>query len=158
MELNTEPDSERLLLDDLNDGRVARITFNDPAAMNAMTTGMLVRLGQALDEIEAQPRVRAAFLTGSGDRAFCVGANLKERQGMTPETWTSQHRVIEAVTYRLRNFRKPIFAAVNGLALGGGLEKTMNTDFMIASDNARFGQPEVKRGIIPGAGGTQWLP
>ena len=77
---------------------------------------------------------------------------------MTPRQWTEQHRIFERAHWKVRNFRKPIFAAVNGIAVGGGLEMAMSTDFLICSDNARFGQPEVTRGIQPGAGGTQFLP
>jgi len=119
---------------------------------------MGVRLGEVLDEIAEDAGVRVAVLTGAGDRAFCAGGDLKERRGMTPEQWTRQHRIFERAHHRLRNLRKPIFAAVNGVAVGGGCEMAMSTDFLIASELARLGQPEVTRGIMPGAGGTQLLP
>jgi len=139
-------------------GAVALLTLNRPHVLNAMSTAMGVRLGEALDDIAEDATVRVVVLTGAGDRAFCAGGDLKERQGMTPERWTRQHRVFERSHHKLRNLRKPVFAAVNGVALGGGCEMAMSTDFIIAAEHARFGQPEVTRGIMPGAGGTQLLP
>jgi enoyl-CoA hydratase/carnithine racemase len=139
-------------------GAIALLTLNRPHVLNAMNTAMGVRLGELLDEIAEDAGVRVVVLTGAGDRAFCAGGDLKERQGMTPEQWTRQHRIFERAHHRLRNLRKPVFAAVNGVAVGGGCEMAMSTDFLIAAEHARFGQPEVTRGIMPGAGGTQLLP
>jgi len=139
-------------------GAIALLTLNRPHVLNAMNTAMGVRLGELLDEIAEDATVRVALLTGAGDRAFCAGGDLKERQGMTPEQWTRQHRIFERAHHKLRNLRKPVFAAVNGVAVGGGCEMAMSTDFLIAAEQARFGQPEVTRGIMPGAGGTQLLP
>jgi enoyl-CoA hydratase len=137
---------------------VALVTLNRPHVLNAMNTAMGVRLGEVMDELSERAEVRVVVLTGTGDRAFCAGGDLKERQGMTPEQWTRQHRIFERAHHRIRNLRKPIFAAVNGVAVGGGCEMAMSTDFIVASRTARFGQPEVTRGIMPGAGGTQLLP
>lgn len=140
------------------DGRVALITLNRPSAMNAMSTALGMRLVEVLDEVSGDPRVRVAVLTGAGERAFCAGADLKERKGMTPEQWTHQHRIFERALGRLRTLRQPVIAAVNGVAVGGGCEMALGTDVILAADTARFGQPEVTRGIIPGGGGTQLLP
>lgn len=140
------------------DGTVAVLTLNRPHVLNAMNTEMGIRLGQTLDELSADPRVRVVVFTGAGERAFSAGGDLKQRQGMTQIQWTHQHRIFEATNHKLRWFRKPIFTAVNGVAVGGGCELAMSTDFIICSENARFGQPEVTRGIMPGAGGTQFLP
>jgi enoyl-CoA hydratase/carnithine racemase len=123
-----------------------------------MSTGMSLQLTAALQEVDKDSRFRVAILTGAGERAFCAGGDLKERRAMTASEWTQQHRIFEHMHSLVRNFRKPIFAAVNGVAVGGGVELAMSTDFMICSENARFGQPEVTRGIQPGAGGTQFLP
>lgn len=149
-------DEHPVLLDQR--GSVALVTLNRPHVMNAMSTGLSVRLGEVLDEIAERASVRVVVLTGAGERAFCTGGDLKEREGMAPEQWTRQHRIFERTQHKLRDLRKPVLAAVNGLAIGGGCEIAMSTDFIIASENARFGQPEVTRGIMPGAGGTQLLP
>ena len=140
------------------DGQVAVVTLNRPEVMNAMNTALIRAVGDAVDELSEDASCRVVVLTGAGERAFCAGADLKERQGMTPRQWTQQHRIFERAHWKIRNFRKPIFAAVNGVAVGGGVEMAMSTDFLICSENARFGQPEVTRGIQPGAGGTQFLP
>jgi len=139
-------------------GAIALLTLNRPHVLNAMNTAMGVRLGELVDEIAEEAAIRVVVLTGAGERAFCAGGDLKERQGMTPEQWTRQHRIFERAHHKLRNLRKPVFAAVNGVAVGGGCEMAMSTDFLIAAEHARFGQPEVTRGIMPGAGGTQLLP
>src|SRR5947209_10600947 len=139
-------------------GAIALLTLNRPHRLNAMNTTMGVRLGELVDEIAEETAVRVVVLTGAGDRAFCAGGDLKERQGMTPEQWTRQHRIFERAHHKLRNLRKPVFAAVNGVAVGGGCEMAMSTDFLLAAEHARLGQPEVQRGIVPGAGGTQLLP
>jgi enoyl-CoA hydratase len=97
-------------------------------------------------------------MTGLGDHAFCAGADLKERSGMTDADWRRQHAAFERAFAAIRDFAKPIFAAVNGLALGGGCEVALNADFIIAADHATFGQPEVRLGIMPGGGATQHLP
>jgi enoyl-CoA hydratase len=140
------------------EGRVVLITLNRPHVLNAINTHLATRMIEVLTEVADDPRVRAIILTGAGDRAFSAGADLKERMGMSPEQWTRQHRLFERMHLLVRSMRKPIFAAVNGVAVGGGCELAMSTDFIIASETAQFGQPEVRRGIMPGAGGTQFLP
>lgn len=147
-----------LTIDERFEGRVAVVTLNRPHVMNAFNTAMALALDDALDAISENAACRVVVLTGAGDRAFCAGGDLKERRGMTPRQWTHQHRIFERAHWKLRNLRKPIFAAVNGVAAGGGAEMAMSTDFIVCSENARFAQPEVTRGIQPGAGGTQLLP
>ena len=139
-------------------GPIALVTLNRPHVLNAMSTAMGVRMSEVMARIAEEASVRVVVLTGAGERAFCAGGDLKERQGMTPEQWTRQHRVFERAHHQIRNLRKPIFAAVNGVAVGGGCEMAMSTDFIVAAEHSRFGQPEVTRGIMPGAGGTQLLP
>ena len=138
--------------------RVAVLRLHRPEALNALSTKLAQDIIATTAELAADRSVRVAILTGSGDRAFCAGADLKERQGMTPEQWHDQHVIFENAFAALRRFPKPIFAAVNGIAAGGGSELALNTDFMIAAESARFGQPEVRLGIMPGGGGTQLLP
>jgi len=157
MENTAESVEATVLLEHL-DGGVALLTLNRPQVLNAMSTEMGLRLNQVLGELSELARVRVVVLTGAGERAFCSGGDLKQRMGMSQEQWMHQHRIFEAAHHKIRWFRKPIFAAVNGVAAGGGCEMAMSTDFIICSASARFGQPEVTRGIMPGAGGTQFLP
>jgi enoyl-CoA hydratase len=138
-------------------GRVAVITLKRPDAYNALNTRLAEELVAALEHLGSERELRCVVLTGSGTRAFCAGADLKERAGMTAEAWFTQHRIFEHAFMSLRSFAKPLFAAVNGVAAGGGLELALNTDFIVASTTARFGQPEVKVGIIPGGGAVQML-
>ena len=127
-----------MLLEFVGDGgRLALITLNRPEVSNAMDTALGARLGQVLAEVDERAAVRVAVLTGAGERAFCAGGDLKERHGMTPEQWTRQHRLFEDTARRLRELRKPVFAAVNGAAVAGGCELAMSADFIIASANAR---------------------
>ncbi|MGH7876934.1 MAG: enoyl-CoA hydratase/isomerase family protein [Candidatus Dormibacteraceae bacterium] len=139
-------------------GHIALLTLNRPQVLNALNTDMAQTLGDHLDMIEARSDVRCVVLTGAGDRAFCSGADLRERGQMSTAEWLDQHQVLERAMRSLRRLRAPIFSAVNGVALGGGCELAMQTDFILAAQNAQFGQPEVRRGITPGAGGTQNLP
>ena len=135
-------------------GRVGLIRLNRPQALNALNSALIRDLARAVDAFEADANIGCMVVTGS-DKAFAVGADIKEMSGKTFTdaflgdfigTW---HRVAEA--------RKPVIAAVAGFALGGGCELAMQCDFIIAADNAKFGQPEIKLGIIPGIGGTQRL-
>jgi len=147
-----------VLVDLRQDGKIAVVTLNRPEVMNAINTEMGRALDRTFAELAGEPSVRVVIVTGAGDRAFSAGGDLKERGPMTPDDWVRQHRVFESAHHRVRQFAKPIFAAVNGVAAGGGLELALSTDFAIASEGARFGQPEVRRGIMPGGGGTQLLP
>jgi enoyl-CoA hydratase len=152
-----EPENP-ILLEYVFGGQVAVITFNRPQARNALTTAMAARLTEFLEEIAARPTVRVAILTGAGDQAFCAGVDLRQRKDMTKEQWLKQRVDFDRTLYTLRQMRKPIFAAVNGYALAGGFECALSTDFIVASENAYFGQPEAKIGISAGGGAPALLP
>jgi enoyl-CoA hydratase/carnithine racemase len=133
-------------------------TLNRPAAANAMNTQLgteIMTLFEALN-LDAGD-TRCVVLTGAGDRAFCAGADLKERKGMTDETWTRQHLVYERMVRAMLACPVPLIAAVNGAAYAGGCELALACDFIYASEQARFALTEVTLGIMPGAGGTQTL-
>ncbi|SDK56301.1 short chain enoyl-CoA hydratase [Nocardioides sp. YR527] len=151
----TEPP---VLLDYLSDGSVARITLNRPHADNAISTEMGARLTEAVEEIAVRTGVRVVILTGAGDRAFSVGSDLRQRKAMTKEDWLRQRQAFDRTLYTVRQLRKPIFAAVNGIAYGGGCELAQSTDFIIASTTARFGQPEAMLGLAAGGGSPALLP
>jgi enoyl-CoA hydratase len=139
-------------------GQVALITLNRPHADNAITTEMGARLTEVLETIAVRPAVRVAVVTGAGERAFSVGSDLRQRKDMTKEDWLRQRQDFDRTLYTLRQLRKPIFAAVNGIAYGGGCEIAQSTDFIIASDNATFGQPEAMIGLAAGGGSPALLP
>jgi enoyl-CoA hydratase len=152
-----EPD-DLVLVEYLSDGRVALITLNRPHADNAVTTALAAQLIEILETIAARPSVRAAVITGAGDRAFSVGGDLYERKQMTKEEWLRQRQVFDRVLYTLRQLSRPIIAAVHGMAYGGGNEIAISCDFIIASDEAVFGQPEAMVGLSAGGGGPVFLP
>ncbi len=152
-----EPD-QPVLLDYAADGHVAVITLNRPQADNAITTEMGARLTEILETIAVSSSVRVAIITGAGKRAFSVGSDLRQRKNMTKEDWLRQRQDFDRTLYTLRQLRKPIFAAVNGIAYGGGSEIAQSTDFIIASDNATFGQPEAMIGLAAGGGSPVFLP
>ena len=152
-----EPD-ESVLVEHVADGRVAVITLNRPHADNAITTEMGARLTGILETIAVTTSIRVAVLTGAGDRAFSVGSDLRQRNAMTKEQWLRQRQDFDRTLYTLRQLRKPIIAAVNGIAYGGGSEIAQSTDFIIASDNATFGQPEAMIGLSAGGGSPVFLP
>ena len=147
-----------MLLDYLSDGRVAVITLNRPHADNAITTEMGALLTEVVETIAVRTAVRVVILTGAGDRAFSVGSDLRQRKTMTKEDWLRQRQDFDRTLYTVRQLRKPIFAAVNGIAYGGGCELAQSTDFIIASDNATFGQPEAMLGLAAGGGSPALLP
>jgi enoyl-CoA hydratase len=153
----TEPD-QLVLVDYVSGGRVAVITLNRPHADNAITTALAAQLIDILETISARSSVRVAIMTGAGDRAFSVGGDLYERKQMTKEEWLRQRQVFDRVLYTLRQLRRPIIAAVHGMAYGGGCEIAISTDFIIASDNAVFGQPEAIVGLSAGGGSPVMLP
>jgi enoyl-CoA hydratase len=140
------------------DGRVAVITLNRPHADNAITTEMGARITEILETIAVRPAVRAVILTGAGPRAFSVGSDLRQRRNMTKEDWLRQRQDFDRTLYTVRQLRKPIFTAVNGIAYGGGCELAQSTDFIIASGNATFGQPEAMIGLAAGGGSPALLP
>jgi enoyl-CoA hydratase/carnithine racemase len=151
----TEPP---VLLDHFSDGRVARITLNRPHADNAITTEMGAQLTEVVEDIAVRTAVRVVILTGAGDRAFSVGSDLRQRKTMTKENWLRQRQAFDRTLYTVRQLRKPIFAAVNGLAYGGGCELALSTDFIIAAADATFGQPEAMLGLAAGGGSPALLP
>ncbi|MER6939146.1 enoyl-CoA hydratase/isomerase family protein [Nocardioides sp. NPDC127514] len=151
----TEPS---VLLDYLSDGAVARVTLNRPHADNAISTEMGARLTEAVEEIAVRTGVRVVILTGAGERAFSVGSDLRQRKAMTKEDWLRQRQAFDRTLYTVRQLRKPIFAAVNGIAYGGGCELAQSTDFIIASTAATFGQPEAMLGLAAGGGSPALLP
>jgi len=152
-----EPE-QPVLLDYSAGGHIALITFNRPHADNAITTEMGARLTEILETIAVRPAVRVAIITGAGDRAFSVGSDLRQRKDMTKQDWLGQRQDFDRTLYTLRQLRKPIFAVVNGIAYGGGCEIAQSTDFIIASDNAIFGQPEAMLGLAAGGGSPALLP
>jgi enoyl-CoA hydratase len=152
-----EPD-QPVLVDYVSAGRVAVITLNRPHADNAITTEMGAGLTHILETIAVHPAIRVVVLTGAGDRAFSIGSDLRQRNDMTKEQWLRQRQDFDRTLYTLRQLRKPIFAAVNGIAYGGGCEIAQSTDFIIASDNTTFGQPEAMLGLAAGGGSPALLP
>jgi enoyl-CoA hydratase len=134
-----------------------RITLNRPKALNALTLGMAVEMTEHLRAWMSDPDVGVVLLDGAGDRGFCAGGDLKERDGMTDATWRHQHEIFERAFAALLDMTVPVIAAVNGAAYGGGLETALCCDFIYASRNARFALSELRLGIMPGGGGTQNL-
>ena len=135
------------------------LTLNRPQVANAMNTQMGRDVLAFFDEVNAAPaRHRCIVVTGAGDKAFCAGGDLKERNGMTDEAWQDQHHLFERMVRALVGCPVPVIAAVNGAAYAGGLEIALCCDFVYAADTARFALTEVTLGIMPGAGGTQSLP
>lgn len=134
--------------------RVAIITLNRPRELNALNFQLVAELATALEELDRDDAIGCIVLTGAGEKAFAAGADIKEMADKTPiemmiggfESWE-----------RIRKIHTPMIAAINGYALGGGCELAMHCDIIMASENARFGQPEIQLGVIPGAGGTQRL-
>jgi enoyl-CoA hydratase len=135
---------------------VAIVTFNRPTVLNALRTSLLAEVSRALTELERDDRVRAIIVTGSGEKAFAAGADISELNVLpNAAAGADQARSGQALTRQIERLRKPVIMAVNGFALGGGCEIAMAGDILIASENAKFGQPEVNLGLIPGYGGSQ---
>jgi len=139
-------------------GNVAVLTVNRPQALNALNKQVLEELDRALTEISNSPIARVLVITGKGPKAFIAGADIAAMEKMNPDEAREFSKLGKSVLSRIENLPIPTIAAVNGYALGGGNELAMASDIRIVSENARFGQPEVNLGIIPGFGGTQRLP
>jgi enoyl-CoA hydratase len=132
------------------------ITFNRPNVLNALRSRLLREVSSALDEMERNDAVRAIVVTGAGEKAFAAGADISELNALTTAgSGAEQARGGQALTRQIERLRKPVVMAINGFALGGGCEIAMAGDILIASENAKFGQPEVNLGLIPGYGGSQ---
>jgi enoyl-CoA hydratase len=136
----------------------ALVTINRPEVMNALNIEVRKELLSALDLAEKDESVRVIVLTGAGDKAFSAGADIKMFQTMTPLSAKKYLKITKGTSNRIENYPKPVIAAINGFAIGGGLELAMSCDIIISSENAKFGQGEINVGIIPGVGGTQRLP
>src|SRR5712692_4268369 len=147
-----------LLVERSADGYVVTVTLNRPEQMNAMNTAMGEDLLACFDGFQRDRDVRAVVFTGAGDRAFCAGGDLKERNEMTDEVWRAQHVIFEQASFRVLRCPVPVIAAVEGFALAGGCELAILSDFIVAGETAVFGVPETTLGIFPGIGGTQLLP
>jgi enoyl-CoA hydratase len=144
---------ENILVD--RDGPVGLITFNRPRVLNALSPQLVAEVGDALDELDGDAGIRAAVLTG-GPKVFAAGADIGDMADRSPVDQLLRDQTGRWA--RLTTFTKPLIAAVNGYALGGGCELALMCDLIVAGDSARFGQPEINLGIIPGAGGTQRWP
>lgn len=146
-----------MAVDYKKEDRIAIFTINRPDALNAINVQAMQELHEAMVAFRDDPELWVGIITGSGEKAFCVGADIKNMLPFIKENrgkpWT-----LPATTMRGLELYKPLIAAINGLALGGGLELALSCDIRIASENARFGQPEVNLGLMPGWGGTQRLP
>jgi len=134
---------------------VALVAIHRPDVLNALSFDLLDALANAFAVLDADPACRAIVLTGSGERAFAAGADIRELARQTPVTLLVENRF--AAWERIAATRKPVIAAVRGFALGGGCELAMSCDLIVAGEDARFGQPEINLGVMPGAGGTQRL-
>jgi enoyl-CoA hydratase len=139
------------------DGPIATLTLNRPDKLNALNEQLLGELATALEDIERDASIRVAVLTGAGDKAFAAGADIEAMSEMTPARAKAFADIGHAIGARIEGGRFPVIAAVNGFALGGGCELALSCDFLYASDRAKFGQPEVNLGAMPGFGGTQRL-
>ncbi len=134
------------------------ITINRTEVMNALNLEVRKEILKVLDNAEKDDTVKALVITGAGEKAFSAGADIKMFQTMTPFVAKEYLKVTKGASNRIENFPKPVIAAVNGYAIGGGLELALSCDIIVACEDAKFGQSEVNVGIIPGVGGTQRLP
>jgi len=135
------------------------VTFNRPQVLNALNHATMVELSAAIDELDRDENVRCIVLTGAGPKAFVAGADINELRAIGDSAQASEFAAWgQAVLFKIENLHKPVIAAINGYALGGGCELAMACDIRVAADGARLGQPEINLGIIPGYGGTQRLP
>lgn len=140
------------------DGSIVRLTLNRPEAANALSNELINALFEALDQVNSSKNVRCIIITGSGEKAFCAGADLKERSKMKDEEVPQAVAKIRNLTSKIAAMPMPVVAALNGVAFGGGLEIALACDIRLANENIMIGLTETGLGIIPGAGGTQRLP
>ena len=147
-----------VLADRTANGHIVTVTLNRPDLMNAMNTAMGEDLLVCFGALHGDADVRAVIFTGAGDRAFCAGGDLKERNDMTDAAWRAQHVIFEQAAFAVLACPVPVIAAVEGFALAGGCELALLSDFIVAGETAVFGLPETTLGIFPGIGGTQLLP
>ncbi len=146
----------RFLLYNKEDG-IAKVTINRPEALNALNTEVYAELSALFTNIEKDREVRVVIIAGSGKKSFVAGTDVAEMQSKTNVTIREIQTLVREVLEKIEKLPRPVIAAINGFALGGGLELAMACDLRIASENARLGQPEINLGIIPGGGGTQRL-
>ncbi len=137
--------------------RVGVLTFNRPKALNALSASTLDEVADVIENVSRNDSIRVLVLTGAGDKSFVAGADINEFKGLNPLSARLLAERGQGICFELERLPKPVIACVNGFALGGGCEIAMACDFIYASDKARFGQPEVNLGLIPGYGGTQRL-
>jgi enoyl-CoA hydratase/carnithine racemase len=149
--------NDKLVLCEVDEG-IATVTLNRPEVMNSFNFAMLRALGEQIAALRFDASVRVVIITGAGDRAFSAGADLKERAGMAPEEVKAFIFTIRRLMDDIEHFPRPVIAAVNGVALGGGTELALASDIRLASETATMGLTETRLAIIPGAGGTQRLP
>ncbi len=149
--------SYQTMLFEIKDG-IAFVTLNRPDKLNALNDQVMLELADAAERIATEPDIKGAILTGSGPKSFVAGADIGDLSRQGPFDGKARAQRGQAVLRRLETCGKPVIAAINGFALGGGCELAMACHIRIASENAKFGQPEVKLGIAPGYGGTQRLP
>lgn len=140
------------------ENNILTVTINRPDKLNALNKTVIAELEEVINEIEKDESIKAAIITGSGQKAFVAGADISEFTGLTSGEGMDLARRGQEVFFEIENSSVPIIAAVNGFALGGGCELAMACHFRIASENAQFGQPEVNLGLVPGYGGTQRMP
>ncbi|HWJ90893.1 MAG TPA: enoyl-CoA hydratase-related protein [Flavisolibacter sp.] len=146
----------KTLLTSLDKG-ILTVTINRADKMNAINKDVMADLDALTTEIESNPEIRGVIITGAGQKAFVAGADISEFTGLTKSQGMDLAKKGQRIFFKIENCSKPVIAAVNGFALGGGCELAMSCHFRIASENAKFGQPEVNLGLIPGYGGTQRL-
>lgn len=139
------------------ENNILTITINRPDKLNALNKTVMNELSEAMDEVYANREIRSVIITGSGPKSFVAGADISEFLGLNAAEGMELARTGQAVFFKIENSTKPVVAAVNGFALGGGCELALACHFRLASENAKFGQPEVNLGLIPGYGGTQRL-
>jgi len=140
------------------EGEIGILMINRPKALNALNTETLKEIQAGIQEMKESQTIKVLILTGAGDKAFVAGADISEMRGMTPIEAVNFSKMGHQTLNMIQDLDRPVIAAVNGFALGGGTEIAIACDFIYASENARFGQPEVTLGIFPGFGGTQRLP